>query len=164
MKLALLIVDMQKLFIDPYRDRMDVNRACEHINYVAGMLREAGHPVIRIRDVEEKDAGEERLAEIPEIVAASSDLQVEKVHSNAFWETNLEAILREHAPDLVIVSGYAAQYCVLATYNGAAERGFRAVLLQGGILSEHADAVAAAYRDRNLISHPVIKAVVNSNP
>lgn len=45
--------------------------------------------------------------------------------------------------------------------NGAIERGFATVLLQHGVLSEHVESIAAAYRDRHLISYPVIKLMVN---
>jgi nicotinamidase-related amidase len=162
LKLALLIIDMQKLFIDPGRSRMDVERACEHINHVAGLLRRGGHTVVHVRDVEEAEAGEERLGFIPEVRVEPSDLHVEKVYSNAFWQTGLEALLREAGADLVIVSGYAAQHCVLATYNGAAERGFKPVMLQRGILSEYEDAIAASYRDRNFISYPVVETMVSA--
>lgn len=66
----------------------------------------------------------------------------------------------EQGIDLLILSGYAAEHCVLFTYNGALERGFKAVLLQNGILSSQSDVIPATYRDRSLISYPVIEALV----
>lgn len=42
-------------------------------------------------------------------------------------------MLRERGVEFVIVSGFAAEYCVLFTLNGAEERGFGASLLQHGI-------------------------------
>ena len=63
--------------------------------------------------------------------------------------------------DFVVVAGYAAEYCVLFTYNGARERGFKTAMLQGGIVSSKPDAITGAYRDRNLISYPVIEAMVS---
>jgi hypothetical protein len=59
--------------------------------------------------------------------------------------------------ELVIISGFAAEHCVLFTYNGAIERGLKPVILQQGILSKYADVITSTYRDRNLISYPVIE-------
>lgn len=61
---------------------------------------------------------------------------------------------------LVIVAGFGAEQCVLFTYNGALERGFKAVMLQNGIISSREDIIQATYRDRDLISDPVIAALV----
>jgi nicotinamidase-related amidase len=98
---------------------------------------------------------------IPEIQIMDGDLRVTKEYSNAFWKTDLEKILLEQGVDLLILSGYAAEHCVLFTYNGAMERGFKPVILQQGILSSHSDTITATYRDRKLISYPVIEALVN---
>ena len=90
----------------------------------------------------------------------ASDLTIEKVASNAFWDTHLEEIVRKAKTDLIIVSGFAAENCVLFTHNGARERGFKSVILQHGILSGNADMITATYRDRDLISYPVIEALL----
>ncbi|MNI87084.1 putative hydrolase [compost metagenome] len=89
-----------------------------------------------------------------------SDLRVAKESGNAFWNTELEQVLARHGVKLVIIAGFAAEQCVLFTYNGAEERGFRPVILQNGILSTHNDAVDATYRDRNVISYPVVEFLI----
>ncbi|MNW20834.1 Isochorismatase family protein [compost metagenome] len=70
-------------------------------------------------------------------------------------------MLKNHGVELLIISGFSAEHCVQFTYNGASERGFRPVLLQNGILSAHSDVITAAYRDRNLISYPVIQYLIS---
>ncbi len=91
------------------------------------------------------------------MVVDPSDLIVTKEYSNAFWQTNLEEVLAQQGVKQLILAGYAAEHCVLFTYNGAIERGFSPVLLQNGFTSRHEDTVVAAARDRNLISYPVVE-------
>jgi nicotinamidase-related amidase len=161
MKLGLLIIDLQEVHLGKVEQKAR-DQACEFINYVAGLLRSKNHTVIHIQDIEGMEASNEAAFNvIPEIQIMDGDLRVTKEYSNAFWKTDLEKILLEQGVDLLILSGYAAEHCVLFTYNGAMERGFKPVILQQGILSSHSDTITATYRDRKLISYPVIEALVN---
>ncbi|MBT2292807.1 cysteine hydrolase [Paenibacillus albidus] len=161
-KIGFLIIDMQKAFLQDHKEQMNVERACEHINYVAEQLRANNHPVIHIQDVEgAEDLNAESLEIIPEIKVEPQDIRVTKEASNAFWNTELEQILLKHDIGLVVVAGYAAEHCVLFTYNGARERGFKTVILQNGILSSNSDVIPLTNRDRNVISYPVIEFIAN---
>ncbi|WP_181153214.1 cysteine hydrolase family protein [Paenibacillus sp. AR247] len=161
MKLGLLVIDMQKHLLNGYVDQQTIDGACEYMNYTAGLLRSKGHPVIHIKDVEgAEDVNDDGIGFIPGIQIESGDTVVHKTFSNAFWKTELESILAEKGVDLLVVSGFAAEYCVLFTYNGALERGFKAAILQRGIVSTKQGAVQDIYRDRHLISYPVIEALV----
>ncbi|MBB6636794.1 isochorismatase family cysteine hydrolase [Cohnella thailandensis] len=162
MKIAFLIIDVQNIFINELRSHRNVARPFEYINHVSNMMRQNGQLVVHVRDVEEADDGKGGLDIVPEIVVSSEDRHVEKLSSNSFWQTDLERMLKEYGPDLVVLSGYAAQYCVLATYNGAIERGFKAVMLQNGLLSEYEDAIQDVYRDRHVVSYPVLSAILAS--
>ncbi|MFD0697405.1 cysteine hydrolase family protein [Paenibacillus sp. GCM10027628] len=162
MKIALLVIDMQKVFLQSLPQNT-VSSACEYINYVASILRAKGHPIIHIQDVE--DAGTiipELLDFIPEINREQEELVVTKTYSNAFWKTELEQILADREIGFVVVAGNAAEYCVLSTYNGAIERGFKTAILQHGIVSSKEDVIHQTYRDRHMISYPVIQFMVNS--
>lgn len=157
MKIALLIIDLQYQHVrDVPTSKLD--RVCEHVNHVSNLLRAAGHPVVHIRDIEGMtEETRESYEEIEQVVVDPSDLIVTKEYSNAFWQTNLEEVLKQHGVEQLILAGYAAEHCVLFTYNGAVERGFSPVLLQNGFTSRHEDTIAAASRDRNLISYPVVE-------
>lgn len=158
MKVALLIVDMQNVFLRDIKEKIPLEIAVEHINYVADLLRAKNHCVILVQDIEGAgDPSAELFDVIPEIKVSQSDVRVTKEASNAFWNTKLHEILLENEVGMVIVSGFAAEHCVLFTYNGAIERGFQTVMLQHGILSLHDDAIQSAYRHRNVISYSVIK-------
>ncbi|QDH20331.1 isochorismatase family cysteine hydrolase [Saccharibacillus brassicae] len=162
MKIAFLIIDMQIVHLEGV-PQSKIDKVCEYINHVSGVMRAAGHPIIHIQDIEgmtEETEGSYRTIE--EIVFESPDQALSKQYSNAFWQTKLEETLAQHGIERVILAGFAAEHCVQFTYNGAVERGLSPVLLQNGILSRHDDAVAAAYRDRNLISYPVVEWLARS--
>jgi nicotinamidase-related amidase len=163
MKIALLIVDMQVAYVGDCAKETGVETACEYINYVSGKLRSKGHCVVHIQHQDEgEDRGDEKLKVIPGIEAAPEDKIVWKNYSNGFWRTELEDLLRAEQVDLVVVSGYSAEFCVTFTYNGARERDFKAVILKGGIVSLNKQAVSDVYRDRELISYPVIDAIIGA--
>lgn len=159
MKPALLIIDMQQAFLNRPRFQNEIPEACEYMNAVADLFREAGRPVVVVQD---QDGGEGTpgYEVIPEVKLDESDIRISKAWSNSFWKTDLEQLLRERDTDFVVVCGFAAEYCVTFTFNGAVERGFGAAILQKGILGEHPDSVAAVYRDRSLISYSVIRAIL----
>nr|WP_154982928.1 isochorismatase family cysteine hydrolase [Paenibacillus xylanexedens] len=157
MKTGLLIVDMQESIVRQKMDQKAIDHACEYINHVANVLRSNDHVVVHIQDVEGMEGAEpEQYEVIPEIDVDGEDITITKESSNAFWQTNLEQTLKDLGVELLIVSGFAAEECVLFTYNGAMERGFRPVMLQNGILSTHPEVISSTYRDRNVISYPVV--------
>jgi len=164
MSIAHLIVDMQSIYIqEEHIEKKALDKACMYINYVSDLLRSKEYPVIHVQDTEGmQDANRGTYDVIPEIRIDDRDLRVTKRHPNAFWNTELEQLLRSRNVELVVVSGLAAEHCVLFTYNGAIERGFKSVILQNGILSSKSDVIASTYRDRNLISYPVIECFVQA--
>ncbi len=163
MKIGLLVVDMQSIFLQDEMEKLNVGRACEYINFVADLLRSKSHFVIHIQDIEGMEESNTDLFNIiPEIKVDQNDIKITKENSNAFWKTELEQILLNNDIGLVIVAGFAAEQCVLFTYNGAIERGFKTVILQNGIISIHSDVINLTYRDRNIISYPVIEYSVNT--
>lgn len=162
MTIALLVVDMQNSLLQNKIEKDSLDHACEYINYVSDLLRTRGHLIVHIQDVEGVDVGFPKDYElIPEIHTEENDIKITKENSNAFWQTELEQVLLDHQVELVIVSGFAAEDCVLFTYNGAIERGFNAVMLQDGLLSKYPDVITATYRDRNMISYPAVEYLSN---
>ncbi|KJB87707.1 isochorismatase [Paenibacillus sp. E194] len=161
MKIGFLVIDMQAIHLQDVEEKV-VNRACEYINYVAGMIRSHDHVVIHIQDIEViTEANSEVYRTIPEIEIQDQDIILTKENPNAFWDTELEQILKNHDIEFIVLAGYAAEYCVLFTYNGARERGFNAVILQNGIVSRHQDVITSTYRDRDIISYPVIQYMIS---
>lgn len=163
MKMALIVIDMQKYFLAEFLNTRAIKDCCEYINYVGDLLRNSGHLVIHVKDIEEaSNVSATELDYIDAIKIDPSDLHVEKVYSNAFWETDLENIVQKHNIDLLILCGQAAEHCVVFTYGGAQERGHKAVILQNGVFSQVPGRVAALMEDRNTISHPVIEMAITA--
>jgi nicotinamidase-related amidase len=157
MKIGFLIIDMQTNHLQGLEKKI-IDRACEYINNVSDMLRSKDHVVIHIQDIKGMTESDRDLYNtVPEIQIKDKDLILTKENFNAFWKTELEEILLNQGVEFIIISGFAAEHCVLFTYNGANERGFRPVILQNGILSAHSDVITSTYRDRNFISYPDIK-------
>jgi nicotinamidase-related amidase len=150
---------MQNLFLHDHMEKLNVSGACEYINHVSGLLRAKDQVVVHLQDMEgaNVDSDPEARNIIPEITVAPTDILMAKEFSNAFWKTDLEQLLRENGVEFVIVAGFAAEQCVTFTVNGAIERDFQAAILQKGVLSTQPEAITSIYRDRHMISYPVIE-------
>lgn len=162
MKIGLLIIDLQYVHLEEESvEKSLLNKACMHINYVSELLRSQGHVIVHIQDIEGmNDSNQASYDIIPDIQIKDGDLKLTKEIPNAFWQTELEDMLRSRGVELLIIAGFAAEHCVLFTFNGARERGFKSVILQDGIVSAKQDVITSTYRDRNLISYPVVEALV----
>lgn len=160
MNIALLIIDVQEAFIGNRKGEKEYNNTFEYINETASLFREAGKPVIVIRDIE--GGNDDTYQNVEELITQDSDIEVLKEFSNGFWKTNLEEILKEKNIDFVVLCGNAAEYCVLATYNGAIERDFGAAMLQHGIFACHPSGLMDIYHNRALISYEVISYMLSN--
>jgi nicotinamidase-related amidase len=139
---ALLVVDLQnEFFAHGSPAAASLASAVEEVNAAIGIFRRFGAPVVVVSDIEEphRVPGSEPFGLHASIAAEASDLRIDKRFGNAFWKTDLDEQLRARSVDMVIVSGFCAEFCVLSTYRGACERGYPAALLRGGIASPNAD-------------------------
>lgn len=163
MKIGLLIIDMQNQCRKHMVNTIAFEKTIENINYVANLLRTYGHYVIQIQDIEGVDNLEdENIKILPEIEQQDTDLYIKKTNSNSFWKTDLEKILIDHKIDYLIISGFAAEHCVIFTYQGALERGYNSAILKDGILSAYEDVILTTYRDREIISYSVIESFIQN--
>ncbi len=160
MKAALLVVDMQRLFLDHQKDALNVPNTCEYINCVRDLFRRQEQVIVYIKDIESRTAdNESQLDFVNELQIAPSDHIIEKLHGNAFWETSLHKDLQKAGVNFVMVPGFSAEHCVLATYLGALERGYKTAILQQGVTSVNPAAIQELYRDRHMVSYPVLEAI-----
>jgi nicotinamidase-related amidase len=58
----------------------------------------------------------------------AGDVSIHKTVGDAFHETALEASLREHGIDSVVLCGYATEFCVNATARRAELLGLRTII------------------------------------
>ncbi|MGC4153425.1 MAG: isochorismatase family cysteine hydrolase [Propionicimonas sp.] len=79
----------------------------------------------------------------PGIAPVEGDFVLPKPFDNAFCATPLDLLLRNLGVEHLVVAGFAAECCVLATIQGASEHGLRPVLVRDGCLAdEHHDTEA----------------------
>jgi nicotinamidase-related amidase len=161
MKPALLVVDMQnEFFAEGSPARASLVSAAEYVNAAIALFRAKGAPVVIVSDIEEpaRVPGSEPFALHPSIAAEPADLRIDKRFGNAFWKTDLDAELRARGVDLVIVSGFCAEYCVLDTCRGAKERGYAAAaVLRDGIASPRADHARFVEQICDVVSYGALK-------
>lgn len=156
-KVALLIIDMQKNSKEDTACKKSFEKAVDYINEISVYFRKKNRPVIVIQDIEAGGPETEGFKCVEELVVSDNDIFVNKAYSNAFWETELDAILKSKSVDGVIVSGFAAEHCVLFTYNGARERGYDTFLLQNGIAGYDDDEIKRIQLLRSVISYDALE-------
>ncbi len=144
---ALLILDMQAYFLDE-KSHAFVPDAPAIVSRLAGLARRfgaAGRPVITTRHSNtEDDAGMMKEwwghllepgspeAALEPVLKELSTAVVGKAQYDAFWETDLENILRSSGSQQVVVTGVMTHLCVEATARSAYIRGFAVFLPADG--------------------------------
>ncbi|NHM31584.1 cysteine hydrolase family protein [Neobacillus terrae] len=152
MKTALLVVDLQNAYYAMEESKKSLKGILGYVNYSILKFREADQPIIFIQD-EEAGVGTHAFDLYEKLDADKTDIFISKRYSNAFWQTELENILKDLNVGMVLICGFAAEYGVQATYQGAMERGFEPALLQHGIAStneKYVDFVQDIYRTTSI--------------
>jgi len=156
-KIAFLVIDMQKNCKEATCCKASFEKALEYINEISEYFRDKNQPVVIIQDVEAGGPDTEGFKCVEELVVSNNDFFVHKTCSNAFWETDLDNILKSQGVDCVVISGFAAEHCVLFTYNGAIERGYNAFLLQNGIAGFDDEEIKRIQSLRSVISYEALE-------
>jgi len=94
--------------------------------------------------------GEEGHGIIDEVAPLPGELVIDKPGKNAFYNTNLEAVLRERGIVNLLVTGVTTDVCCSTTVSGANDRGFNAIVL--------ADCMASYDPTRHQAALDIIKA------
>jgi len=163
MNFALLIIDMQKGFLDNQICYPSVDATLEYVNATIELFNEAKQPIFIIQDEDAKDEpGPDSYELVDSLTKEISNLNtISKKYSNAFWKTPLEEKLKKLGTEFLVVTGFAAEGCVNCTYNGALERGFHAVLLKNGITSYKEKWVQFVQEICSTISYSTLKLLLS---
>jgi nicotinamidase-related amidase len=156
-KVALLVIDMQKNCKEATSCKASFEKAVEYINEISQYFRQRKQPVVIIQDVEAEGPETEGFKCVEELVVSDDDFFVHKTYCNAFWETELDNILKNEGVDCIIISGFAVEHCVLFTYNGAIERGYNTFLLQNGVAGFDDDEIKRIYSLRPVICYEALE-------
>jgi nicotinamidase-related amidase len=138
MKAALIVIDMQNVsYFGPSVQAMD--GAATIINRVLPFFRDKGLPVVWVlnEDGNRSVPGSAAFEMIPSLKALPGEKIIHKRAQNSFIKTELGEYLKGEGVDTPIISGYAAEYCVLSTYRGASENDYEPLLLRKGIASSN---------------------------
>ena len=156
-KVALLVIDMQKNCKEATSCKETFEKAVEYINEISQYFRKKKHPVIIIQDIEAGGPETDGFNCVDELEVSDNDFFVNKTFSNAFWQTELDAILKSEGVDCLVISGFSVEQCVLFTYNGAIERGYNSFLLQNGVAGFDDDEVKRIQLLRSVICYEALE-------
>jgi nicotinamidase-related amidase len=138
---VLLVIDVQNIWM-PMMAEEDVETAPQKINELIALFREYEYPVIRVyhSSLEHGPEPDTEPFDFPaSIDVTDSDHKVIKNFSSSFTKTDLEQILRDGGHNAVFLCGLSATGCVLATYYGATDRSFPAIMVKDALLSHNAE-------------------------
>ena len=164
MKPALLVIDVQKAFLEiSPAIAQSLNDAIVYINAAITLFREKGLPVICIQHMEEEEdlaPGHEGF-DLPESLdILPTDLHIHKTYGNAFIKTPLEEELRKLGVDTVIVTGFCAEYCVLSTARGAEDVDLTPIVLRDSLASGVPENAKFVESISNLVSFGVLNKIL----
>lgn len=164
MKPAFMIIDMQKEYFTG-SSKESMTSASEYINEVVGYFRRKELPIIWVQDIDRDSGvvpGTDGFEIIDILERKEGDLYIHKEYGNSFNKTECSSILRKEGADVVIMAGYCAEYCVLATYRGAQDQDFTPVLLKNGIASGDPENLRFVEKISDTVSYKLIKKMLEN--
>ena len=137
MNSALLVLDVQNdIFVPENPNLSAFETALRVINEAIGLFRNEGLPIALVQHASsKKPEGSYSWMVYRGVISTDSDFRLSKSFLDAFWQTELDSQLRSSAVRDLIVCGFLSEHCVLSTYRGAIQRGFKAQVLEGGVAS-----------------------------
>lgn len=132
---ALVVIDVQQGLIQGFED--DWREVLPVINGLASRARGAGVPVVLVQHCGSVSAHplhrtQPGWALHPAVNPQPGDLRVAKRWSDAFRDTNLEALLRAASVTRVVLVGAQTEYCVDTTARRAVSLGYDVDLVADG--------------------------------
>ncbi len=164
MKPALLIIDVQNAYV-PFMAERDRRLALEGINGAIELFRRNGYPVIRIYESDPTwgpKPDTEAFKFHPSLAVKPDDPMIIKQFPSGFRQTELESLLRGKGVNTVFLAGLSATACVLATYHGAAERGFDAFMVRDALLSPEAELTQTIERISETVSYEALRVMLQN--
>lgn len=138
MRAGLMVIDMQKAFIEgPAAGSLA--SAAEYVGAVMPAFRRLGLPVLW---VSHRDAasglveGAPGFAWMDGLGPLAGDLNFVKETGSAFMDPVAFGAVKALNLDVLVLAGYCAEHCLLATYKHAKDLGLKPALLRGGLASE----------------------------
>ncbi|QFZ24599.1 cysteine hydrolase [Saccharothrix syringae] len=129
----MVVVDVQELLL-PLVWRGE--ELADRIAALARAARRAGAPVVALRQVgppgTDFDPASPGTRLSPRLCLEPTDVVIDKTATDAFYRTDLAAVLAERRVDTLVLTGVATDYCVDATARSALSHGLDVVLVSDG--------------------------------
>lgn len=134
-KAALVIIDVQEGLIEGFED--DWRDVLKVIRDLGSRARSAGAPVVLVQHCGSAPAhplhrSQPGWALHPAVDPQPRDFRVDKRWSDAFRDTDLDALLRDASVTRVVLVGAQTEYCVDTTARRAASLGYDVDLVADG--------------------------------
>jgi nicotinamidase-related amidase len=163
-KPALFVIDMQNRFLK-------INRACseslnsviECINAAIDLFRKKNLPIFVIQHKQEEEnlvPGTPDFEVLESLKLEPQDTRIIKTYGNSFTKTGLAEKLKMLGVDIIVLTGFCAEYCVLSTYRGAQDFDFSPIVLRGSIASDNAEHIRFVEEITETISYGALKVLL----
>jgi nicotinamidase-related amidase len=166
MKPALLVIDIQERFFEPEEGAADsLRQALMYVNAAIALFRKKNLPIFCIQHMNEDEnliPGADGFETPGALQILPSDRHIHKTYGNAFNKTPLADELRDLGVDTVILTGFAAEHCVLSTCRGAEDLDLAPIILRGGIASARHESIACVERINDLVSYGALRKLVEN--
>ncbi len=131
---ALLVIDVQRALFSRPTPISKAENLILNINSLIEMWQHSGGLVVNIQHSNNKILVKNSTVWQfhPDLNINETDIVIQKVHGNAFEETNLIEVLDSSGIENFVITGLVTQGCVRATSIGGNELGFRVILIDDG--------------------------------
>ena len=124
---ALLVIDVQNDVMAGTHDR---DAVVANIATLVERARAEHVPVVWVQhSSEQMPEGSAGWRWVPELTVTDGEPVVPKRYPDSFEDTDLEAVLGEHAVGRLVVTGAQTDECIRSTLHGAIARGYDATLV-----------------------------------
>jgi len=132
---ALIVVDMQVGLLNG-EPKHDLQGVIQRIDRLAANVRKRSGRVLFIQHCggtgDDFEPGTPGWALLPELHRDPADIVVRKSLNDPFAGTDLEARLKEIAPDRLLITGWATDFCVDATVRSAVSNHYDVIVVTDG--------------------------------
>lgn len=135
MTTALLVIDVQKALCAGDGAAFESQRVIESINQVSAKARAAGAPVILIQHESPGGSlahGTEGWKLADGLDVQPGDVYLRKKATDSFHNTELQALLQQHAVKELVICGLQSDFCVDTTTRRALALGYPVTLVSDG--------------------------------
>ena len=133
---ALLVIDMQKGSFTSKTPRFDTDGVIKRINELASIFRELKYPVVYVQHDGtgsgefEKNTWEWENLEA--LIVEPSDIRIDKYANDIFYDSKLQAKLKELNVTELLITGCATDFCVESSIQSALAKDYNITVVSNG--------------------------------